>query len=181
MTVPCVVAAQSAVGGTLPLIDGSYEISLDMDRDGRMDRAVIARDVVSPRVDLYIYLGAGDGVTDLSRPPAVLKRGLTTALVLGMESRDDGALVVSYGCGGCSDDNETTLSIAWRDGEFVVAAFAYAWDTRQGIGGCEIDFFTGAAFGWQGLDADRTPVDGTFVPEKLIDWSDDKAVEACGL
>src|SRR5262245_22485800 len=174
-------APRPLLAGSLPLIEGAYEVSLDMDRDGREDRAVVARDAGSPGVDLYVYLGAGDERINLSRPPSALKKDITLQFVTGLEGRGNGALVVSYGCGGCSNDYETTLTIVWRGGRFVVAAFAYALGTRQAIGDCAIDFLTGTGFVSDGPDDDKRPMEGNFVPVTLADWSDDKAIEACGL
>ena len=42
--------------------------------------------------------------------------------------------MVRYGCGGCSNDYETTLTIISRGGEFLVAGFTYEWDTRYSAG-----------------------------------------------
>ena len=57
-----------------------YEITLDIDNDGKMDRAVLVRQPHpdSAQVDLYIYLGAGDEKLDLSRRPTILKKEIVT-------------------------------------------------------------------------------------------------------
>jgi hypothetical protein len=123
-------------------------------------------------------MAAGDEKLDLSRKPTILKSDLTADLVLGLEG-EDGLLVVTYGCGGCSNDYETTLTIAYREGDFVVDGYVYAWDTRNGIGSCEINFIAGTAVITQGLEGEAQPVEGTFTPVKLADWSDARRPAAC--
>jgi hypothetical protein len=44
-----------------------YEAVLDIDRDGKMDRAVLVSHPEGAGADLLIYLGAGSEAPDLSR------------------------------------------------------------------------------------------------------------------
>jgi hypothetical protein len=142
----------------------SIEITLDIDKDGKMDRAT------SVGQDLHIYL-AGD------TQPAFSKTIFTTQRILEL-SKGKGTLLVKYGCGGCSNDYETTLTIMHRDGEFLVAAFTYVWDTRNdGVGGCTIDLLKGKGDKWRGTG--KKPIKAKFPPVKLTDWSDDKRPKAC--
>jgi hypothetical protein len=87
-------------------------------------------------------------------------------------------LLVHYGCGGCSNDYETTLTIAHRGGDFLVAGFTYNWETREGVGGCDINFLTGNGARSRGL-AKARPVKARFTPVRLIDWSADKEPKVC--
>ena len=156
------------------------QTTLDIDQDGKMDRAVMVD------ADLYIYLSVGDEKPDLSRQPSFLKKDLATARVLAVESKGKPggrtALIVKYGCGGCSNDFGTTLTIVHRGGQFVVAGVTYDWDTRGGIGSCDINFLTGKGVATQGLREDKRTrrLNGKFTPVKLADWSDDKRPRVCG-
>jgi hypothetical protein len=168
-----------------PLQDRSLiETTLDIDRDGKTDRAVMVD------ADLYIYLSAGDEKRDLSRKPSFLKTDLATARVLAVESKGKvtgkaagkPVLIVKYGCGGCSNDSSTTLTIVYRNGQFVVGGVTYDWDTRSGVGSCDVNFLTGKGIRTEGLNDEKTrrSFRGKFTPVKLADWSDDKRPKACG-
>jgi hypothetical protein len=63
------------------------EITLDIDRDGKRDRAVLAKnDDESSYVDLCIYLGDDADKPDLSRKPSIVKRHLASGHVYEMAS-----------------------------------------------------------------------------------------------
>ena len=162
-----------------PSIEPLYEITLDMDNDGRMDRAAIVQNPDGGQADLYIYLDAGDEKLDLSRKPAYLKDGLTTERIQGLEAKGKGSLVVTFGCGGCSNDYETTLTIVDRGGKFLVAGVTYDWDTREGMGSCDINFLTGRGVVSRGLNGKSKPIKGKFRPVRLADWSDEIVSKAC--
>jgi hypothetical protein len=168
------VAAVAQEGRPAPM-----EATLDIDHDGKMDRAVMVGD------DLYIYLSASDENLGSSREPSFLKKDLATARVLAVESKPGRrpALVIKYGCGGCSNDFGTTLTIVYRGGQFIVAGVTYDWDTRGGIGSCDVNFLTGKGVATQGLGADKRTwrLEGRFTPVKLADWSQDKRPRACGI
>jgi hypothetical protein len=153
------------------------EITLDIDHDGRLDRAVIAQDPDSIYADLYIYLGTGAGKLDLARKPAILKRALTTDPILGLASNDKGSLIVRYGRFG-SNQFETNLTIVRRGGEFLVAGFSKYWDMRNSMGSCDINFLTGKGVASRGLGKSR-PLKARFKPVTLADWSDDKHAKDC--
>jgi hypothetical protein len=162
-----------------PFVDARFEATLDMDLDGVMDRAVTVEDPDSGQIDLHIYLAAGEGSLEPSRVPTLIKKGIAAYPVLSLEGDGKGALILTSGCGGCSNDFETTLTILYRGSEFVVSAYSYGWDTRDGIGSCDIDFLTGQATITEGLDGSPRPIDGQFAPVKLTDWSDAVRPEAC--
>ena len=151
-----------------------YEVVLDIDRDGRMDRAVLLRHPVGAAADLLIYLGAGPEALDPSCKPDIRKDDLAHGHVLQLGTNGKGSLTVQYGCGGCSNDYETTLTIVHRGGDFLVAGFSYHWETRDnGTGSCDINFLTGKGVRSQGL-AKAKPIRARFSPVRLADWSVDK-------
>ncbi len=151
-----------------------YEITLDIDNEGKMDRAVLVRHPEGAQADLYIYLGAGDEKLDLSRKPSFLKKDLIEEGLISLESKGKGSLLVHYGCGGCSNDYETTLTIVHRGGEFLVAGFTFGWDTRNGVGSCDILTGKGVVSDGLGEEQQIKPIKEKFTPVKLADWSDDK-------
>lgn len=187
-----------------------YEVTLDIDKDGKPDRAVLVligpgrtdfhpltmeRYGLAPgeSVDLYVYLGDGGEKPDLSRKPSLLKKAIVdpqrTPWVQPLESEEGRSLAVTsvYGWGASKTWGET-LTIAYREREFVVAGYARDWDwnshTSDGnvetvIGGCEIDFISGKGVATQGLDEDSQPIEGMFKPVKLGDWTGDDLPEAC--
>lgn len=127
-----------------------YEITLDIDKDGKTDRAVLV--LVGPgrtdfdtltkeryglsegeNVDLYIYLGTGDDKLDLSREPTFMKKAVVdreeTNWVQPLEKNDDGSLVVTsvYGWGARKSWGES-LTIVHRGGDFLVGGYAKDWE-----------------------------------------------------
>jgi hypothetical protein len=154
------------------------EITLDIDRNGTADRAVLTGNPGSGLSDLAIYLDAGDGAIDPSRKPAILKRGIADARILAFESKGKGSLVVTYGCGGCSNDTEIALTVVHRNGAFLIGGYTYSWDTRNGSGTCDINFLTGKGTMARDLGKAR-PIGGRFAPVKLADWSEEKRPRAC--
>jgi hypothetical protein len=175
------VATPTAFASTTTPTDGRLEVALDMDRDGKSDRAVLVSDPDNGTADLSIYLAAGDGALDPSRQPTLFKNDMPAEGIVSMEGNDKGSLLITYGCGGCSNDFETTLTIVYRDGDFLVAGYTYDWDTRYSAGSCDINYLTGKGFMQKGIDGEAVPLKGTFRPVKLADWSDDDRPRACDL
>jgi hypothetical protein len=175
------IASRPVLADADPPKEGSYEAILDLDQDGKMDKAIVTQQPGGGPADLAIYLSVGNGPLDPSRQPTLFKKTLTAQRVLALSGAGKGSLIVQYGCGGCSNDEETSLRIVHRGGEFLVAGFTQAWDTRNGLGRCEIDFLKGARVVSQGLDEAKR-ARGKFAPVrlKLADWSDDRRAEACG-
>ena len=137
-------------------------------------------DPESTNVDLSIYLGVGDGKLDPSRKPAFRRQGFVLDWpLLAVESKGKGSLVIVSGCGGCSNDYSTTLTIVYRGGEFLVGGYTYEWETRESAGTCDINFLTGKGTMLEGIEGDGKPLAGTFTPVKLADWSDDTRPKAC--
>ena len=165
-----------------------FEITLDMDNDGRIDRAVITTNPDDGSADLSLYLAAGAGKLDPARKPDFVKKALTEDRVLALEEKGKGSLVVTscFGCG-ANKSWEATLTIVWRNGKFLVAGYSRDWDwnvqkadgtVETTLGGCDINFLTGKGVASKDLD-DGKPVAGKFRPIALADWSDDKRPEPC--
>jgi hypothetical protein len=184
------VVSASALAENKPGLEALSEVMLDIDRDGKLDRAVLVGDPESGSLDLYIYLAADDEKLDLSRRPNFLKKGITERSIIdrGLASNGKGSLTVMYcyGCGANKSWNET-LTIVYRRGEFLVAGYTRDWDwnshTSDGnvetiIGDCDINFLTGKGVASQSLDEGK-PLKEKFMPVKLGDWSAEKRPKAC--
>src|SRR5262245_38372190 len=68
-----------------------FEATLDMDRDGTMDRAVLDTDPDAGVADLSIYLGAGEGALDPSRKPTLFKNDMGVGGAVSFEGNDKGS------------------------------------------------------------------------------------------
>ena len=176
-----------------------FDLSLDIDRDGKMDHAVLV--LVGPgksgpfedvypldeheRVDLYIYLGAGDAALDISKPPSVLKEDIIDRdrrpWVRNLTSNSQGSLLVqsSYGPGS-SADYEDTITIIDRGGKFLVAGYRQDWETRDSMGSCDFNLLSGEATKQDGfVDTPKKPLKGKFKPVALAGWSEKTLPKAC--
>jgi hypothetical protein len=193
--------AQERAAPALPV--ALYEITLDVDNDGKLDRAVLVapsdagKDAVffSPgksffmfgtdsRIDLLIYLAAGDAPLDLTKPPSFTKRGIVDGerfnQVMPLESKGKGSLRVKSAYSLFGDWKEETLTVVYRRGEFVVAGLTYGFELKDGtIGDCDINFLTRTGVWWKGLDGRKRPVTGIPPPVKLSAWSGNNYPKAC--
>jgi hypothetical protein len=189
-----VVAASPARAETKAL----FEITLDIDHDGKMDRAVLVVSAstgsyssnkdwfmidAAGRADLYIYLDVGDALLDLSRKPTFFKRGIVAGerqnQIFPLEARN-GSLVVKTAYNLHSNWAPETLTIVHRKGEFLVAGFSRSTDMRNGEQGrCEINFLTGKGVVSKGVDGKARPLRQHFRPVKLAAWSTQTAPQAC--
>jgi hypothetical protein len=162
-----------------PTLKPLYDVALDLDHDGRLDRAVVVHDPASIYAALYIYLGAGNGPLDIRRRPSFVKKDLTTDPVTGLAANGH-ALVVKYGRVGLgSNQYEMSLTIMRRRGEFWVTRFTASWDMRDGsLGSCAIDFLRGKGVAARGHGRNKR-VRAKLTPIKLADWSEDKRPNAC--
>lgn len=177
----CGIALATSGVGTLARGQGPgrmlHEVTLDIDRDGKPDRAVLLQPAGSSYVDLHIHLGPGAAPLDPSRRPSVVKTGITAEPIRAFESKGAASLVIKYGRGG-SDDYEVSLTIVHRRGRLLVGGYTHDWDTRHGMGRCAINFLSGKGVASQGLAGSR-PIGTQFKPIALADWSDDKLPKAC--
>lgn len=142
-----------------------FEVSLDMDRDGTTDRAVLflvgpGRDKIwdlgrgvyplseNETVDLAIYLGSKDQPIDIAKPSTILKQNIIdkerTRWVQSLEVVNNNALKLSSNYQpGSSHDEEETLIIVYRKGQFLVAGLNTFWENPNGIGNCQLNLLTG--------------------------------------
>ena len=92
VAIPIQVSAQP--GRSLEVV---REITLDINRDGRPDRAVLARnDDEGTYVDLTIYLGVDADKPDAARAPSIAKRRLASGHVHEMTAKGNGSLRVEF-------------------------------------------------------------------------------------
>jgi hypothetical protein len=151
-----------------------YEVTLDIDKDGKADRAVLV--LVGPgrtdfhplteeryglsageSVDLFVYLAAGDGKLDLSRQPSFLQKDIVdperTSWVQPLESENDGSLIVTsvYGWGARQSWGES-LTIVYRGGEFLVAGYTKDWEWSSEIRKADGEWDVGTTIGGCEID-----------------------------
>jgi hypothetical protein len=184
-----------------------YGISLDIDNDGKLDRAILVlhrpQDAEplpqhdeqyalseGESLDLLVYLATAD--REPNRKPDFSKAGIIdpeeTPWVFPLETDDRHALLVSSAYGaGASKSWEQTIAVVARDGKYLVGSYERNWDWNTQLsdgsvetvmGGCEIDFLSGAGIISDGLDETK-PIAQKFRPIALSDWSSDKRPAAC--
>jgi hypothetical protein len=164
----------------------AFELKLDIDQDGKMDRAMVMQELGGP-ADLYIYLAAGEEKLDPSRRPDFVRKGLTEDRVTDLESKGKGSLVMAscFGCG-ASKSTEDALTIVYRKSQLLVGGYSRSWDWNQKtsdgvkttVGGCEINYLTGKGTVSKDLEHAK-PIKGKFKPVPLKDWSTSKRPKAC--
>ena len=178
----------SALAQNEPPADAPLQVSLDMDHDGRMDRAVAVEDPDSGEAVLTIYLGAGDEKLDPSRKPTFVKKAVTEGRVLELAAKGKGSLTVTscFGCG-AGKSWEETLTIVYRGGKFLVAGFSRYWDwnvqkadgsVETTLGSCDINYLTGKGVASQDL-SDGKPIAGKFTLKSLANWSAGRRPKPC--
>ena len=59
-----------------PTIEPAYDIVLDLDNDGKLDRVATVQHPDSAGSDLYVYLGQGEEKLDLTRKPDLFKKDM---------------------------------------------------------------------------------------------------------
>ncbi len=122
-------------------------LSADLNGDGLSDRAQLVETPEGGDADLVIYTARPDGGEDL----AVRAEKLVWVGGIGQKP---GLRVTKGGSLQVSSMNESigrdrwyqTLTIAWRDGRFVLAGFTYSWyDTLDlgNAGTCDVNLLTG--------------------------------------
>ncbi|HEY4995453.1 MAG TPA: hypothetical protein VII21_04080 [Aestuariivirga sp.] len=185
------------------------EVSLDMNGDGKLDRIAVvsvgATDNPDVRddgsywlgdkesVDLYFYMDNGDKALDLSTQPSFIKKNIvdpeSTQAVSPLVQKGKASIKLDscYGCG-ASVSQEESLTIVYRNGEFLVAGFSLGWednahpsdgDVVTTSGGCDINFLTGHGFATQDPPIKPKLLKQKFAPIKLADWSTEKYPKAC--
>ena len=169
--------ASRGVAAEAPPPEVLSAIAADLDGDGKPDQVVLLQGAEASAADLAITLAPRDGVAG-SRPSTILKTNLVEGHIFSLATNAKGSLVVHAGCGGCSDDVETTLTIIHRGGRFLVAGFAFDWDMRASRGTCDIDLLTGNAVRSRGVGKPK-PFHARFAPVPLAAWSNERFVKRC--
>jgi hypothetical protein len=177
-----------------PLREVLFEATLDMDADGKLDRAVLVlvgpgRDTTwdlsrghyplttDDTVDLAIYLGTGDAPVDISKPPTILKKNIADREYAGwLQSLDvvnKRSLKVGWNAQpGSSHDLEERLTIAWRKGRFLVVGIDVFWENPNGIGNCQLNLSTGEGSRAEGeFPAPKPTFKAKVKPIVLEKWS----------
>ena len=165
----------------------AFELKLDIDRDGKMDRAVVMQDDTGS-ADLYIYLAMGEEKPGPSRKPDFVRKALTEDRVVDLEAKGKGSLAITscFGCG-ASKSTEETLTVVYRHGHFMVGGYSRSWDwgnrtsddtVEALLGDCDINYLTGKGTVSKDLEASR-PIKGKFKPVLLKDWSYEKRPKVC--
>lgn len=171
----------AAVAQTL---DPPQEITLDLDGDGKTDRAVLVAPAADDStLDLHIHLGKSSGTA-----PDIVKPAITGLSILTFESPEKGTLSLStcYGCGARKSYDET-LTLVYRDGVLLVGEFSRDWEWYTPfadgtdeflMGGCRIDYLAGHAWVSEGLE-EEVAVKERFTPVRLEDWSSEVRPSIC--
>ena len=165
----------------------AFELKLDIDRDGKIDRAVVLQDNTGS-ADLNIYLAIGEENPGPSRKPDFVRKALTEDRVVDLEAKGKGSLAITscFGCG-ASKSTEETLTVVYRHGHFMVGGYSRSWDwgnrtsddtVETLVGDCDINYLTGKGTVSKDLEASR-PIKGKFKPVLLKDWSYEKRPKVC--
>jgi len=175
-----------------------FEIALDIDHDGKVDRAVLVGVEgtgsygpnndwfmfgADERVALHIYLGTGDAPLDLPRKPSFLKpgviRGERQNQIFPLQARN-GSLIITTAYNLYSNWAQETLTIVHRKGALLVAGFSRSTDMKSGEqDSCDINFLTGKGVVQKGVDGKARPLKQRFKPVKLAVWSTQSIPKAC--
>jgi hypothetical protein len=136
-----------------PIREVLSEVVLDIDQDGKLDKAVAVLNDAQPAasrpggrelywqgdsywldvdesVDLLFFLGSGDQKTDLSARPSFAKSAIASGgFIAPLDVNTKGSLVVKRSWHrGLGNDSEDTVAITYRDGAFIVAGFSRSWE-----------------------------------------------------
>ena len=170
------VVAQTAPATVAPETVLSAAVS-DWNDDGTMDRAVLV-DNGDAAADLLIYLSDGDnGLKPAAYAPGVVFSGAMAGTLADLQLSPQGGLQVHSENGAVGRDRwDQVLTLAWRNGQFVVAGVTYgAVDTLDPTAGgnCDINLLTGKGTS-NGKAVKLEPA--TIAVAK---WTDDSLPAAC--
>lgn len=153
--------------------------TLSFSQDGGADRAVLA-DNLDGGADLYLFLKT-DGAKGPIKPALVKKNAAWSGAMRGtrpsLAVSDKGSLLVKSENAGVGRSRwSQTLTIAYRNGEFVVAGVTReardTLDLKAG-GSCDLNLLTGRG------KRNGKAVETKFPATKLADWSDEKLPAEC--
>jgi hypothetical protein len=150
--------------------------TLDFNNDAKQDRAVLVNNKDGD-VDLYLYLSKEDPNSEPLLTLAEMKKsaafsGLMWGQLPSLAVSGEGSLLIKSGNESIGRDRwEQTLTLVYRNNEFLIAGITYAardtLDPKR-ASSCDINLLSG-----KGLRNGK-PVDRKFTPIRLADWSDDK-------
>ena len=141
-----------AFGGARTSPEMLREITLDIDQDGKRDRAVLARnDDESSYVDLTIYLGDDADKPDLSRQPSIVKRHLASGHVYEMTPKATDRYASRFAAVGAAMMTILLSASFIAPETFWSAGLSRSWELRDGsIGRCDVNYLTGKGGGVEG-------------------------------
>lgn len=148
----------------------------DWNDDGTMDRAVLIGG--DSDADLLIYLSDGDnGLKAAAYAPGLVFSGAMAGTFADLQLSPQGGLQVHSENGAVGRDRwDQILTLAWRDGQFVVAGVTYgAVDTLDPTAGgnCDINLLTGKG------TANGKTVKLAPVIISVTKWTDDSLPAPC--
>jgi hypothetical protein len=155
-----------------------HELVLDLNADGAMDRAVLDQGLEG--LELSISLSKNGVAPDAAAAADFVRKAVGAGVVSGLAKGEIGELLLAYGCGGCSNDTTSMLSITLKEGEFFVSRYQLDWDTREGSGQCIIDYAAGKGELTIDVEEKTTALQGPFKIKKLSEWDELTQDEACG-
>lgn len=142
----------STYADTAPSVKPSDVVSvvtLDMNNDGSMDRAVLVNNADETSVDLLIYLGE-DGAHQMKlalNKPEIAWTGAMWGQLPSLErTNKDSLLIKSENSAIGRDRWSQKLTVAYRNNEFILAGYTYeSYDTLDPKAGksCDVNLLTG--------------------------------------
>lgn len=180
MAFACVARAQTP--STPPRVEDVIAVAnLDFNNDAIMDRALLVRG--EEDADLLIFLG--DGAPDAPpgrMKPALVRKGFVFMGAMwgttpSLAVNDRGSLIVTSRNDSIGRNRwEQTLTVVWRNGEFLVVGVTRAerdtLDLKAG-GKCDINLSTGKG------TRNGKAVSVAARPVRVADWSDDSLPREC--
>jgi hypothetical protein len=155
-----------------------HELAIDLNADGAMDQAVL--DQSEDGLELSITLSKNGAAPDSDASPDFVRKAVGAGVVSGLSKGDKDELLLAYGCGGCSNDVTSMLSIVLKDSDYLVSRYQQDWDTPEGKGQCIIDYFANTGELTVDVEGKTTQLQGPFKMKKLSEWDETLQEEACG-
>ena len=124
-------------------------VTLDMNSDGSMDRAVLVNNPDETSVDLLIYLGedAAPKMRLALNKPEIAWTGSMWGQLPSLESNHKDSLLIKSENSAIGRDRwSQKLTVAYRNNEFVLAGYTYdSYDTLDPKAGksCDVNLLTG--------------------------------------